>query len=138
MARQTTEEVSTELLGTQVDVGRLDLLPKQASVDLGALQVADPFEPRRNLVEADRILLKLNPEALTEKKVVVERFALQGMRFGTDAKDAGQAGQGRRLRAAGAQGGARVEPAVRRAAAVSSRPSTRSSRWCSTRRSSAR
>ena len=86
VARQTTEEVSTELLGTQVDVGRLDLLPRKASVDLGALQVADPFEPRRNLVEADRITLKLNPEALTEKKLVVERFALQGMRFGTTRK----------------------------------------------------
>src|SRR5919109_4392832 len=72
VARDTTEEVSTELLGTQVDVGRLDLLPREASVDLGALQVADPFEPRRNLVEADRIILKLNPEALTEKKLVVE------------------------------------------------------------------
>ena len=68
VARDTTEEVSTELLGTQVDVGRLDLLPRQASVDLGALQVADPFEPRRNLVEADRIVLKLNPAALAEKK----------------------------------------------------------------------
>jgi uncharacterized protein (TIGR03545 family) len=86
VARQTTEEVSTELLGTQVDVGRLDLLPRKASVDLGALQVADPFEPRRNLIEADRITLKLNPEALTEKKLVVERFALQGMRFGTTRK----------------------------------------------------
>ena len=86
VARQTTEEVSTELLGTQVDVGRLDLLPRTASVDLGALQVADPFEPRRNLVEADRMVLKLNPEALTEKKLVVERFALQGMRFGTTRK----------------------------------------------------
>jgi len=86
VARQTTEEVSTELLGTQVDVGRLDLIPKTASVDLGALQVADPFEPRRNLVEAERIVLKLNPEALTEKKLVVERFALQGMRFGTTRK----------------------------------------------------
>ncbi len=86
VARDTTEEVSTELLGTQVDVGRLDLLPRQASVDLGALQVADPFEPRRNLVEADRIVLKLNPEALAEKKLVVERFALQGMRFGTIRK----------------------------------------------------
>jgi uncharacterized protein (TIGR03545 family) len=83
VARDTTEEVSTELLGTQVDVGRLDLLPRQASVDLGQLQVADPFEPRRNLVEADRIILKLNPEALAEKKLVIERFALQGMRFGT-------------------------------------------------------
>jgi uncharacterized protein (TIGR03545 family) len=86
VARQTTEEVSTELLGTQVDVGRLDLLPRQASVDLGALQIADPFEPRRNLFQADRMILKLNPEALTEKKFVVERFALQGMRFGTTRK----------------------------------------------------
>jgi uncharacterized protein (TIGR03545 family) len=86
VARQTTEEASTELLGTEVDVGRLDLLPRQASVDLGALQVADPFEPRRNLLEADRIMLKLNPEALTEKKLVVERLALQGMRFGTTRK----------------------------------------------------
>ncbi|HEX2638693.1 MAG TPA: hypothetical protein VHL81_16270, partial [Gemmatimonadales bacterium] len=86
VARQTTEEVSTELLGTEVDVGRLDLIPSTASVDLGALQVADPFEPRRNLLEADRIVLKLNPEALTEKKLVVERFALQGMRFGTARK----------------------------------------------------
>jgi len=50
VARQTTEEVSTGLLGTQVDVGRLDLLPREASVDLGALQVADPFEPRKNLI----------------------------------------------------------------------------------------
>ena len=83
VARQTTEEVSTELLGTQVDVGRLDFLPRQASVDLGALQVADPFEPRRNLVQADRMVLELNPEALAEKKIVVERFALRGMRFGT-------------------------------------------------------
>jgi len=94
MARDTTEEVSTELLGTQVDVGRLDLLPRQASVDLGALQVADPFEPRRNLVEADRIVLKLNPEALAEKKLVVERFALQGMRFGTTRKTPARAVKG--------------------------------------------
>jgi len=32
IARQTTEEASTELLGTEVDVGRLDLLPRQAAV----------------------------------------------------------------------------------------------------------
>lgn len=86
VARDTTEEVGTELLGTQVDVARLDLLPKQASVDLGGLQIADPFEPRRNLVEAAEIRLKLNPEALAEKKLVVERFVMHGMRFGTARK----------------------------------------------------
>ena len=115
VARDTTEEVSTELLGTQVDVGRLDLLPRQASVDLGALQVADPFEPRRNLVEADRIVLKLNPEALAEKKLVVERFALQGMRFGTTRKTPARPVKRQRLRTPGASRRPGMGPAVRRA-----------------------
>jgi uncharacterized protein (TIGR03545 family) len=86
VARDTTEEVSTEMLGTQVDVGKLNLHPTEPAVDLDALQVADPFNPRRNLVEAAQIRLKLNAEALTEKKFVVERFALNGMRFGTTRK----------------------------------------------------
>jgi uncharacterized protein (TIGR03545 family) len=86
VARDTTEEVSTELLGTQVDVGRLDIRAGEAAVDLGALQIADPFDPGRNLVEAETIRLKLNPEALAEKKLVVERFNLSGMRFGTTRK----------------------------------------------------
>jgi uncharacterized protein (TIGR03545 family) len=83
VARDTTEEVATDLLGTQVDVGKLDIIAGEAAVNLRALQVADPFDVHRNLVEADQIRLKLNPEALTEKKLVVERFALEGMRFGT-------------------------------------------------------
>ena len=75
IAHDTTEEASTELLGTQVDVGKLDLHPREASVDLRALQIADPFTLTRNLLEADEIRLKLNPEALAEKKLVVERSA---------------------------------------------------------------
>lgn len=86
IAKDTTEEVSTELLGTQVDVGRLDIIASEASVDLGALQVADPFNLNKNLVEAEEILVKLNPEALAEKKFVIERFTLAGMRFGTTRK----------------------------------------------------
>ena len=86
IAKDTTEEVSTELLGTQVDVGKLDIIAKDAAVDLRALQVADPFDVRRNLVQAEEIRLKLNPEALAEKKLVVERFSLRGMRFGTTRK----------------------------------------------------
>ena len=84
VAHDTTEEASTELLGTQVDVGKLDLYPRQTSVDLRGLQIADPFSLKRNLVEADQIRLQLNPAALAEKKVVIERLSLSGMQFGTD------------------------------------------------------
>lgn len=86
IARDTTEEASSELLGTQVDVGKLDLIPRQASVDLRALQIADPFVLTRNLIEADEIRLKLNPAALAEKKIVIENLSLHGMRFGTQRK----------------------------------------------------
>jgi hypothetical protein len=78
VARHTTEEASSELLGTEVNVGKLDLLPRQASVDLRALQIADPFVLTRNLIEADEIRLKLNPAALAEKKLVIERLTLHG------------------------------------------------------------
>jgi uncharacterized protein (TIGR03545 family) len=88
IAKDTTEEASTELLGTQVDVGKLDLYPREASVDLRRLQIADPFAPKRNLLEADQIRLKLNPLALAEKKLVIERLRLRGMRFGTARKTA--------------------------------------------------
>jgi uncharacterized protein (TIGR03545 family) len=86
VARETTEEASTELLGTEVDLGKLDLLPRQASVELRALQIADPFVLTRNLIEADQIRLKLNPAALAEKKLVIEHLSLEGMRFGTQRK----------------------------------------------------
>lgn len=86
VARETAEEASTELLGTQVDLGKLDLLPRQASVDLRALQIADPFVLTRNLIEADEIRLKLNPTALAEKKIVIENLSLHGMRFGMPRK----------------------------------------------------
>jgi uncharacterized protein (TIGR03545 family) len=71
VAKDTTEEVGTELLGTQVDVGRLDIIADEASLDLRELQIADPFDSTRNLVEAADIRLRLNPLALAEKKFVV-------------------------------------------------------------------
>jgi uncharacterized protein (TIGR03545 family) len=83
VARQTTEEASSELLGTEVDLGKLDLIPRRASVELRALQIADPFVLTRNLLEAEEIRLKLNPAALAEKKVVIENLTLHGLRFGT-------------------------------------------------------
>ncbi|HWB40477.1 MAG TPA: hypothetical protein VG500_04415, partial [Gemmatimonadales bacterium] len=43
VAKETAEEVSTELLGTQVDVGKLDIIAKEAAVDLRTFEIADPF-----------------------------------------------------------------------------------------------
>jgi uncharacterized protein (TIGR03545 family) len=82
VAEDTTEEVGTELLGTQVDIGKLDIRAKDAAVDLHRLEIADPFNLAKNLVQAEDLKLKLNPRALAEKKFVVENFRLSGVRFG--------------------------------------------------------
>ena len=87
VARETTEEASTELLGTQVDVGELDIHAGQAAVDLRRLQIAHPFVLTRNLIEAQEIRLKLNPAALAEKKLVIEQLSLRGMRFDTQREE---------------------------------------------------
>lgn len=83
VARETAEDAGSDLLGTEVDVAKLDLYPRETAVELRGLQVADPFEPRRNLVEAAELRLRLDPAALIEKKIVAEEFVLSGMRFGT-------------------------------------------------------
>jgi hypothetical protein len=53
VAKDTSEEVGTELLGTQVDIGKLDIRANEASVDLRALEIADPFNLAKNLVQAE-------------------------------------------------------------------------------------
>ena len=83
VARETTEDASTDLLGTQVDVRKLDLRPREIGADLWRIEVADPFNVNRNLVEAGSIHLTVDPEALAEKKLVVRNLTLRDLRFDT-------------------------------------------------------
>lgn len=83
VAREATEDASTDLLGTQVDVRKLDLRPREIGADLWRIEVADPFNVNRNLVEAGSIHLTVDPEALAEKKLVVRHLTLRDLRFGT-------------------------------------------------------
>ena len=133
VAEDTTEEVSTELLGTQVDVGKLDLLAPAGRRSIWA-PCRSPIRsmPTGTWSRPTRSGSSSIPSALAEKKIVVERLALHGMRFGTTRKTAGPAGQGRRLRAAGAARGATVGAAVRRAAAAADADRHHQASWCST------
>jgi uncharacterized protein (TIGR03545 family) len=84
--RGTIESTASSTLGTEVDLGFFRLRETDAAMDLGALQVANPSDPTRNLLEASTIVVDLNPVPALEKKVVVERLTLSGLRFGTTRK----------------------------------------------------
>jgi uncharacterized protein (TIGR03545 family) len=81
--RRTTEDYATETLGAEVDIGNLKITESKGRLTLGALQVADPFNPKRNLLEAGRIVLEIDPVPLLEKKIVINQMDLTGLRFGT-------------------------------------------------------
>lgn len=83
IARATTSEAATELLGTQVDIAAMHILERETALDVQGLAIADPFDPMRNLVEARGIRVELERDPLLERKFVVRRLSISGVRLGT-------------------------------------------------------
>ena len=83
LVRDTMEEAATKFLGTQVDIGRLDIDLRRTTVELTGVSIADPFDPTRNLVEAGGIHAELEARPLLEKKIVVRTLVLRDVRTNT-------------------------------------------------------
>ena len=89
IARQTAQDVGTDVVGAKVEIRQLDLDMPGGDVTMRGLTVANPFEPMRNLFEADEVAVDIDPLPLLEKKVVIDRVAILGMRFGTERRTSG-------------------------------------------------
>jgi hypothetical protein len=83
VVRQTAAEAATKALGTQVDIASLEVHEAESSVELHGLAIADPFDPGRNVIAAERIRVELDPEPLLEKKLIIRRLIVGGVRLGT-------------------------------------------------------
>lgn len=83
LVQDTSEEASTELLGTEVDISGLKLHETAARVNVARVQIADPFDRQKNLVETGALELELDPAALLEKKLVVNQLRVTDLTFGT-------------------------------------------------------
>ena len=79
IVRRQSESALSDLLGTQVDIERLRIREADAAVDVGGLAIADPRDSTRNLIEAEDLTLDLDPVALAEKKIVIDRVSLLGL-----------------------------------------------------------
>lgn len=88
LLRNTIEEAATKFLGTEVDIARLDVSLRDATVELRGVSIADPFDRMRNLVEADRVRGVLEGRPLLERKIIVRTLLLSGMRTGTARRTA--------------------------------------------------
>jgi uncharacterized protein (TIGR03545 family) len=83
VARDSASEAASKYLGTEVDVGAVDLHETSPAVDIREIAIADPFDPMRNLIQADRISIELDADALLERKFVVRHLDIQNVRLGT-------------------------------------------------------
>ena len=83
VVRQSAAEAATKALGTQVDIASLEVRESESSIELRGLAIADPFDPRRNVIAAERIRVELEAEPLLEKKLIIRRLAVGGVRLGT-------------------------------------------------------
>jgi uncharacterized protein (TIGR03545 family) len=113
IARQTAEEVGTSLLGARVDIERLHLDIAGGQIEVRGLTVASPFEAFRNLLQADELVANVAIAPLLEKKVVIDRLAANGLRFGTTRTTSGLVAAGDQA-AATRSVGAQVEQFGRR------------------------
>ena len=102
IARRGSEQVGTQILGAKVEIQKLHLDLRHGKVMLYGLTLASPHEALRNLLQADELVADVDVLPLTEKKLVINRIAANGLRFGTAretdgrvvAKSGDPAGQG--------------------------------------------
>lgn len=98
IARRESQKVATEILGAKVEIQRLHLDLRHGKVLISGLTIASPHEAFKNLMQADELVADIDVVPLTEKKLIIDRIAANGLRFGTpratDGRVAAQSGDG--------------------------------------------
>ena len=98
IARHETQKVGTQMLGARVEIQDLHLDLPNGQVRMHGLTIASPHDAFKNLVQADEIVADVDVVPLTEKKIIINRIAANGLRFGTprqtDGRVAAKSGAG--------------------------------------------
>ena len=90
IARRETQKVGTQMLGAKVEIQDLHLDLRNGDVTMRGLTIASPHEAFKNLLQADEIVADVDVLPLTEKKIVIDRLAVNGLRFGTPRETDGR------------------------------------------------
>jgi uncharacterized protein (TIGR03545 family) len=83
------EKTGTWIVGAKVELDDADLSLFPLGLNLSRLQVTDPDKPMTNTVDIKRTVLSLDSLNLLRRKVIIERMAVEGVRFGTERKTSG-------------------------------------------------
>jgi len=83
IARRSAEAIGTAIVGAKVEIQDLHIDLANGDVTVRGLTVASPHEALKNLLQADELVADVDVLPLLEKKLVIDRLAATGLRFGT-------------------------------------------------------
>jgi uncharacterized protein (TIGR03545 family) len=89
LGRLAVERGGTAILGARVDVRSFHVSLLQGNVTIRGLVAASPFDSLKNVMEAGELVADLDLLPLLEKKIVIDRLAATGLRFGTSRTTSG-------------------------------------------------
>jgi len=84
------ENAMETVTGAQVDISRVSLNLFQLSISIGDLQIANPNNTWRNIIQAKNIRFKMEPEPLLYGKTVIEEIAVEELMINTKRKTDGK------------------------------------------------
>jgi len=90
IARRSAEKIGTAIVGAKVEIQSLHIDLANGDVTIRGLTVASPHEALKNLFQADELVADIDVLPLLEKKVVIDRLAANGLRFGTPRETDGR------------------------------------------------
>jgi len=97
---RSIEFAGTKAVGAKVDLGKADLSISPLGLTLEGLEVTDPDEPMKNMVEVARTAFLVDFAHLLHGKVIVDEMTLDGVRSGTERKRSGALPGGKKKAAA--------------------------------------
>jgi uncharacterized protein (TIGR03545 family) len=83
IVKRIIEKTGTKIVGAKVELEKADLSLFPIGLTLFGLQVTDPDEPMKNVVEIGRIAGTVDSLQLLRRKVIVDEMSVEGVRFGT-------------------------------------------------------
>src|SRR5262245_46447329 len=113
LARRGIEKVATQLVGAKVEIQQLHIDLGKGDVTIRGLTVASPHEAFKNLFQADELVADIDVVPLSEKKLVIDRLAANGLRFGTPRETDGRVAADSDGKSAGASVAASVRAETR-------------------------
>jgi len=89
LLRWSLVSLGQQITSAKVEIGSLASSLGQSEICLRDVQVADPDEPMKNLVEAKEVRLALETGPLMRRKFIVREGRVSGLRLGTDRQTSG-------------------------------------------------